>query len=98
MKSLIAMILVVFSFSALACNPEEAQFIGKVSNLKVYEDHFTFQVRITRNYSPSRVCPMQDNDLESAVLSYPGKPSIQNGDEISGVMVYDAASDSYKID
>ena len=98
MKTLFASILIAFSFSALAnCNPE-AQFIGKVSKLKVYESHFTFQVSITRHFAASVVCPMFEGDLENAVLAYPGKPSIKNGDEISGVMVYDVASDSFKID
>ncbi|WP_408098062.1 hypothetical protein ACJVC5_03815 [Peredibacter sp. HCB2-198] len=98
MKTLLASMLVAFSFSAMAaCNPE-AQFIGEVTKLKVYESHFTFQVRVTRHFSPSIVCPMYGEDVESAVLAYPGKPSIKNGDEISGVMVYDVATDSYKID
>lgn len=97
MKALLAMIFVVFSFSALACNPE-AQFIGKVKELKVYDSYFTFKVQATRHYQESGVCPLDIVSFEDAVLSYPGTPSIKNGDEISGVMVYDVATDSFKID
>ena len=104
MKTLIASIITLSSLSAFAawpieCKQYEAQFIGTVSKLKVYENHFTFQVQPTRFESQSVVCPLSNvANIEDAVLAYPGKPSIKNGDEISGVMVYDVASDSFKID
>lgn len=91
------MILVVFSFSALACNPE-AQFIGKVKELKIYDSYFTFKVQPTRHYVESGVCPMDIRMFLEAILTYPGTPSIKNDDEISGIMVYDNATDSFRID
>ena len=97
MKALLALIFVVYSLSALACNPE-AQFIGTVKELKVYDSYFTFKVQATRHYQVSGVCPLEEDQFNEAVLTYPGTPSIKNGDEISGVMVYDVASDSFKID
>lgn len=97
MKSLIVLMALLLSTSVLACN-REAQFIGEVKNLKTFDNHFTFQVRLTGHFSASVVCPMFTYEVETAVLKYQGTPRIQDGDPISGVMVFDETTQSYKID
>lgn len=95
---LFAAILFLISFSALANCNREAQFAGKVTNLKVLENSFTFQVKLGGWFSPSMICPMYSHELENAVLEYPGSPRIANGDPVSGVMVFNEATQKYLID
>ncbi len=104
MKLFLATIISLFAFNSFAeCNPE-AQFTGYVKNLKTYKatvlvpEHFTFQVRLGRLFLPSIVCPMLEPELESAVVTIKGRPSIANGDMVSGVMVYDVKDQSYRIE
>lgn len=88
----------LFSVSAFANCNREAQFVGTVKNLKTYSTYFTFQVQLGRWFQPSGVCPMWENELEEAVVAIEGVPAIRNGDEVSGVMVYDVTTGEYKID
>lgn len=97
MKLALAFLISLFSISAFACN-REVQFIGKVRNVQVTESSFSFQLKLGRWFVPSMVCPMYEDEFESAVITLPGSPRIANGDEISGVLVYDEATDTYKID
>ena len=104
MKSLFAFLIVMLSFSAFAeCN-REAQFMGTVRNIVSHSTvegspaHFSFQVSIGKWYAPSVVCPMWEDEVESAVITLEGMPSIVDGDEISGVMVFDQKTQSYRID
>ncbi len=104
MKSLLVLLFAFTSFTAFADCNREAQFIGSVTNLKYKaatessRESFTFQVRLGRWFAPSMVCPMWEDEVESAVLKIEGFPSIMDGDEISGVLVFDQATNSYRID
>lgn len=98
MKRFIVALFALSSLTAFADCDREAQFIGTVKNLKVAEKSFTFQVTPTRWYVPSFVCPMHEVEFDSAVIELPGTPSISNGDEISGVMVFSQSTQSYRID
>lgn len=97
MKLALAFLISVFSISAFACN-REAQFIGTVTKLKVADNAFSFQLKLGRWFVPSMVCPLFEDEFEAAVINLPGSPRIADGDEISGVLVYDVATDSYIID
>jgi hypothetical protein len=97
MKYLILSLFCLGSLSALADCNREAQFIGKVRNLRMTERTFTFQVAITRWFVASSICPMDESELESAVIELQGIPSIKNGQEISGVMAFDQGTQSYRI-
>lgn len=98
MKLLFVAFFMLSSFAASAACDREAQFIGTVKNLQVKATSFTFQVKAGRWFIPSMVCPMFEDELESAVIKIEGRPSISNGDEISGVMVFDHKTKTYKID
>lgn len=98
MKRFIVALFALSSLTAFANCDREAQFIGSVKNLKVSENSFSFQVTPTRWYVPSFVCPMDEVEFETAVIELPGTPSISNGDEISGVMVFSQSTQTYKID
>lgn len=104
MKSIIVLLLALLSFSTFAeCN-REAQFMGTVTNLKYSParegspEHFTFQVKIGRWFAPSIVCPMWEDELETAVIELEGFPRIIDGYEISGIMVFDYKTNRYRID
>lgn len=104
MKSIFALLIALFAFSAFADCNREAQFIGTVANVKykaateTSKEYFTFQVRLGRWFAPSMVCPMDDIEAEEAVIKIEGFPSIVDGDEISGVLVFDQKTQTYKID
>lgn len=98
MKHLLVSLFLLSSVTAFADCDREAQFIGKVKNLQVSERSFTFQVALTRWFIPSAVCPMFEDELESAVIELSGTPAISNGQEISGVMVFDQKTQTYRID
>lgn len=104
MKSIFALLIALFAFSAFADCNREAQFIGNVTNLKykaateTSREYFTFQVRIGRWFRESMVCPMDESEAQSAVIKIEGFPSIEEGDEISGVLVFDQETQTYRID
>lgn len=104
MKSIFALLIVMLSFSAFADCNREAQFMGTVKNVKFIaategsSAKFSFQVSLGRWFAPSMVCPMWEDEVESAVIKLEGYPSIVDGDEISGVMVFDQKTQSYRID
>ena len=98
MKLITIILFSLLSVSAFAeCN-REAQFIGNVRNLKVLENSFSFQVSLGRWYIASMVCPMDESEFVGAVIEIPGTPAIAEGDEISGIMVFDQKTQFYKID
>ena len=104
MKLILALLFTLFSFSALSnCNPE-AQFIGTVKNLKYFPaqngntEHFTFQLRPAGWFNPSMMCPLFEDEFEKAVIDLAGSPTIANGDKISGVLVFDIITQTYRID
>jgi hypothetical protein len=104
MKSIFTLLFLILSFSVFADCNREAQFIGSVKNLKYKaatessRESFTFQVRLGRWFASSMVCPMDESEAESAVIKIEGFPSIVDGDEISGVLVFDQETQTYRID
>jgi len=105
MKFILTGLTILFSLSTFAveCN-REAQFIGKVKNLKTIkgsakaEEHFTFQIKIGSHFLPNLACPMLDTEFEEAVIKVQGSPDIKNGDQISGVLIYDLETMNYQIE
>jgi hypothetical protein len=104
MKSIFALLVVLFSFAAFADCNREAQFIGTVRNVKYVaategsKAKFSFQLNLGRWYAPSMVCPLWEDEFESAVIKLDGLPAIVDGDEVSGVLVFDQETKSYRID
>lgn len=98
MKKIILLTLLFSSFSAMADCNREVQFVGIVRNLKAKSASFSFQLKIGKWFSPSLVCPLYEDEFEAAVVEISGKPLISNGDEISGVLVFDQKTQSYRID
>ena len=98
------LIFALFSFSAMGDCNREAQFIGSVRSVTyqpAVEGRIGFtrlQLSLGRWYAPSMVCPLWEDEFESAVIEIPGIPLIAEGDEISGVLVFDVATASYRID
>ncbi len=104
MKLILALLLTLFSLSAFSnCNPE-AQFVGTVRNLKYYPaqngstEHFTFQLRPAGWFNPSIMCPLFEDEFEKAIIELAGAPTIANGEKISGVLVFDINTQTYRID
>ena len=95
MKSIFAVLFMILSFTAFADCNREAQFIGTVTNVKYKpatessRESFTFQLKLGRWFAPSMVCPLDDMEFEEAVIKMEGFPSIVDGDEVSGVLVFD---------
>ncbi len=98
MKLILVSLLTLVSLSAAATCNREVQFIGTVTNLSVGDSGFSFQLKLGSWFSPSQTCPLFEREFESAVIELPGSPDLVDGDEISGVLVYDQATQSYKID
>ena len=98
MKLSSAILFSALSFSAFAeCN-REAQFIGTATNVKVLAGSFSFQIKLISPSSANTMCPMYEEEVESAVIEMLGTPGIPEGSPVSGVLVYDESSQSYKID
>ncbi|MBY0515877.1 MAG: hypothetical protein K2P81_03140 [Bacteriovoracaceae bacterium] len=103
MKAFIATLVLLSSLSALACQ-REAQFIGKAKNVQVITDVdgnsvlTSFQIKLTNWFQPSMVCPMDEVEAEEAVIEVPGVFYISEGQEISGVLVYNEQLGTYSIE
>jgi hypothetical protein len=98
MKTVLLMMILLTSSIAFADCNREAQFVGNVKNLKTKSTSFSFQLGLGRWFSPSIVCPMDEEEFVSAIVEIEGKPLIANGDEISGVLVFDQKTQTYRID
>lgn len=96
-KTIIFALFLLTSMSWADCN-REVQFVGKVRNLKTQTARFSFQLSLGNWYSPSIVCPLYEDEFVEAVIEIEGKPLIANGDEISGVLVFDQKTQTYRID
>lgn len=104
-KVLILLLIALFSFSAFArCKTREAQFSGTITNIYFHAPtefrgaYTSFQIRIGGWFSSHALCPMWEDEFESAVIEIEGIPLIGEGDMISGVLVYDKATKTYWID
>lgn len=88
---------IVFAFAflmgahnALACSNPEAQFIGKVVNVKKigidqYNYDCTYNIEFT-NYTASGVCPLDEVEASQTVFT-DESCNLKNGDEISGYLI-----------
>jgi hypothetical protein len=98
MKTILVMMLLLTSSITFAECDREVQFVGSVKNLKTKSTSFSFQLSLGRWFSPSIVCPMDEEEFTSAVIEIEGKPLIANGDEVSGILVFDQKTQTYRID
>lgn len=93
---------------ALACGADgqtELQFFGNVRNLNHYEgeagqiEHFTYQISIdVGRASQNPNCPLDIDAAEQHTWSFRGAPTVQSGQEVSGVLVFDSKTDTYHIE
>lgn len=94
MKFMLVAITSLFLSSAFAfdCSQNEAQFIGKVIDLRIervdqgIRDCY-FKVQFTR-FDSSMVCPLDEGKATSAeLLDFDCRMNLENGQEISGYLV-----------
>ncbi len=103
MKIFIASLVLLSSLSALACQ-REAQFIGKAKNVQFVTDDFgytlrtTFQIKLTNWFQPSMVCPMDESEAEQAVVELQGYADLKDGDDVSGVLVFNEKFGTYSVE
>jgi hypothetical protein len=103
MKIILFIVMFIFSCSLFAqCEKHEAQFVGTVRALKMYQDHYTFQIKLGFKgdywFRPSMMCPLWEDEAEEAVIEVAGAPQMKNDEEISGVLVFDLEKNHYFID
>ncbi len=98
MKLIFVTLLTLASFGASAACNREAQFIGTVTNVSVGDSGHSFQLKLGSWFIPSQTCPLFETEFEAAVIEAPGRPAVVEGEEISGVLVFDQATKTYKID
>lgn len=94
MKTMITMLALAFigSVGAFECKQNEAQFIGKVKDLRVeridqgIRDCF-YKIEFSR-YDISQICPLDEAKASSVeYVDYDCKLGLENGQEISGYLV-----------
>jgi hypothetical protein len=107
MKLFLLFVISAFSLSAIACN-REAQFLGTVKNVKYFPqtertvEHYSYQIKLGHAgdywFRESIVCPMDEQELEAAVIQVAGAPNKKAGDKIWGVLVFDQKLMDYRLD
>jgi hypothetical protein len=108
MKKLIFILAASLTFSAFADCNREAQFIGTVKNIKYFPaqegsiEHYSFKIQLGHSdnfwFRPSIVCPMWEDELESAIIFEAGRPGRTAGESISGILVFDQEIQGYRLD
>ena len=103
MKSLLLTFPLLFSLSALADCQREAQFIGTARDVKDVvaangEVVTAFRIKLAGWFQPSMVCPMHEDELESAVVELDYLSSLNEGDSVSGVLLFDEAQGRYRLE
>ncbi len=108
MKALLTGALLLTSLTGHAICNREAQLVGTVKDLKVFQadkiqpDHFTFKIKLgyknTYWFEPSITCALWEDEAEAATISILGIPTLKNGDQISGVLIFDEALQVYRIE
>lgn len=100
MKS-IAVSFLFFATSAFAadyCNGNfEAQFIARATNVKQSATGMTFQLKDIRHFEINPLCPLEDQEALSAEIETENDKLIE-GSEVSGVLVYDTGSNTYRVE
>lgn len=97
MKKALALVFAIMTLPAFACDGE-AQFSGKVTNVVVKENSVTYQIKLTAPSKENPFCPIQDVEVEAAVIEVAGQSTISEGDSISGYLVYDAKTQTYSVE
>lgn len=96
MKAVVTGFVVLMSFvssTALACNPREAQFIGRVvAKTVTVENTCALTFGEFSYYGESIVCPL-DIDEVSTLSIKDDSCKLEVGDEVSGVLSVDGNSD-----
>jgi hypothetical protein len=91
MKFLIVASLMVFGLNAFADSApcqEEAQFIGKVKNIKPLNQDWSmcsFQIEFTM-YNESMVCPLNSGEADHQTF-YDAGCNYKDGEQVSGYLV-----------
>ena len=98
MKTFVLFLSLIASMSALAECQREAQFIGEVRQLSHSMEMTTFKIRLTRWFQPSMVCPMDESEAEAAEIMLVGWHDLEEGQEISGILVYKPETGTYVIE
>ena len=98
MKTFVLLFTLIASMSALAECQREAQFIGEIRNVNHQMEMTTFKVKLTRWFQPSIVCPMDESEAESAEIMLVGWHDLEEGQEISGILVYKPETGTYVIE
>lgn len=84
--------LILCPLFSLACDPREAQFIGKAVNVRQTIDEkgaktCSFQVDHFTHFSASYVCPLVVGEAISLIITDAGC-LVKAGDEVSGVLIH----------
>jgi hypothetical protein len=93
MKKMIALFSVLVGTQALACNQQEAQFIGKVASIqKNTQGCVAFlNPQEMKMFNPSYICPLDQEEVFAAGVEVGLKNGhdciYEPGNEISGVLV-----------
>ncbi|MBC7712964.1 MAG: hypothetical protein H7177_06480 [Rhizobacter sp.] len=88
-----------------ACNGNfEAQFIGKAQNVDLSYaeagnvEHTTFGVGEFTHYQANQLCPLDEATALKARIWVQGILTLQNGDAVSGVLVYNPKFNMFSIE
>lgn len=98
MKLTMAILFSLMSLSAFADCNREAEFIGKARNVVVKENSVSFQIKLGNFYHVNALCPLYEEEAQEAVIEISGRPVIKEGSEVSGVLVFDESTQTYRID
>jgi hypothetical protein len=98
MKLTIAILFSLFTLTAFADCNREAEFIGKARNVVVKEHSFSFQIKLGNFFHVNALCPLFEEEAQEAVIEVQGRPHISEGSEVSGVLVFDESTQTYRID
>lgn len=98
MKSLLVLALLAMSSTSqafVACEGGfEAQFVAQVANVEYSHpeagniEHATFGLKNFRFFQPNPLCPLDDMIAANAVFWFQGPLNVEEGSEISGVLVW----------
>lgn len=97
MKFSMALLFSLMSLSAFADCNREVEFFGKARNVVVKEKSVTFQIKFGNFYHVNELCPLYQEEAAQAVIEVKGL-SITEGEEISGVLIFDQATQTYRIE
>ena len=97
MKFTMAILFSLMSLSAFADCNREVEFFGKAHNVVVKEKSVAFQIKFGDFYHVNELCPLYKEEASQAVIEVKGH-SIIEGEEISGVLIFDQETQAYRIE